>query len=132
MYYEDYKWEYSNFGYALIGYAIAMASNNRFSHVMDEFLSKELGLINTYTGAYDNKNLHGFSRRNKDCGNWNWKDNYMSPAGSLSSTADDLLRYAMLNIKKEYMSLCHQKHADLSKKPIWVLDGGYIKTTMIY
>ena len=115
---KDYKWAYSNFGFGLIGYAIGVVAGRSYQDTMDEFLVKELGLNTTYVGITD-RNLHGFSRRNQDCGNWMWQsDNLMGPAGAISSTADDLLTYASLNMNEElpYLSLCHQKHAHQSKK----------------
>ena len=115
---KEYKWKYSNFGHALIGYALGVVSGKGYKDTMNEFLFKELGLTHTYSGTYSNKNLYGFNKRNKDCGNWDWGNNLMSPAGSLSSTADDLLNYAMVNMleTKPYLSICYQKYAKISKK----------------
>ena len=85
---------------------------------MNEFVQNELGLSDTYLGT-SNNNLHGYDRKNNDCGNWEWnKDNLISPAGAISSTADDLLKYAKININedKPYLSLCHKKHGNGKKK----------------
>ena len=85
---------------------------------MNEFVQNELGLSDTYLGTLNN-NLHGYDRRNNDCGNWEWnKDNLMSPAGAISSTAYDLLKYAKINIDedKPYFSPCHKKHRNGNKK----------------
>ena len=116
---KDYKWAYSNYGFALIGYAIGVVSNQGYWSTMNGFLSKELGLKNTYLGICEGRNLHGYSTRNKDCGNWDCDEhNLFSPAGCMSSSADDLLSYAKLNIfeEKPYIPLCHEKHADGGKK----------------
>ena len=42
----------------------------------------------------------------------------MSSAGAISSTVDDLLKYAKINIDEEkpYLSLCHKKHGNGNKK----------------
>ena len=114
----DYSWKYSNFGISLIGNALGIVSGKGFWDTMNEFVQNELGLSDTYLGALNN-NLHGYDRKNIDCGNWEWnKDNLMSPAGALSSTADDLLKYAKMNIDEEkpYLSLCHKKHGNGNKK----------------
>jgi len=115
---KDYKWNYSNFAYAVLGYTLSVVSGNSYDNTMDEFISKELGLVNTYIGTDNNRNLHGFNRKNKDSRNWSWENNLGSPAGAISSTADDLLKYAMFNIaeKDPYLSFCHQKQASISKK----------------
>lgn len=115
---KDYSWKYSNFGISLLGYGLGIVSGRGYWDVMNEFLYNELGLSETYLGT-SNNNLHGYSRKNNDCGNWKWdKENLISPAGAISSTADDLLKYAKINIyeEKPYLSLCHKKHGNGTKK----------------
>ena len=114
----DYSWKYSNFGMALIGNVLGIVSGRDYWETMNEFVQNELGLSDTYLGT-SNNNLHGYDRKNNDCGNWEWnKDNLMSSAGAISSTADDLLKYAKINIDEEkpYLSLCHKKHGNGNKK----------------
>ncbi len=114
----DYKWKYSNFGMALLGYAIGTVTGKGYWDAMNDFLVNELGLRHTYLGTSGN-DLSGFSTKNEHCGNWNWdKINLISPAGAISSTAEDMLTYAKLNMyeEKPYLSLCHQKHTKGAKK----------------
>ncbi|MBE5108580.1 beta-lactamase family protein [Bacillus thuringiensis] len=114
----DYSWKYSNFGMSLIGYVLGNVSGMGYWDTMNNFLHNELGLSDTYLGT-SNNNLHGYDRKNNDCGNWKWgKENFISPAGAISSTADDLLKYAKINIyeDKPYLSLCHKKHGNGTKK----------------
>jgi len=114
----DYSWKYSNFGTSLIGYGLGIVSGRGYWDTMNDFLQNELGLSDTYLGTLNN-NFHGYDRKNNDCGNWKWnKDNLMSPAGAISSTADDLLKYAKINIYEDqpYLSLCHKKHGNGTKK----------------
>ncbi len=109
----DYKWKYSNFGYSLLGYATGVVSGRGYWDTMNDFLSDELGLSHTYLGTNHNKNLLGFGTKNQKLGNWHWdKHNLIAPAGAISSTAEDLLAYAKLNMyeEKPYFMLCHQKH----------------------
>ncbi len=82
---KDYKWSYSNFGIALVGYAIGKVSGNGYHETMDAFLLNELGLKYTYTGTRPNENLHGFNRKNKDIGNWKWGNDLTAPAGDIST-----------------------------------------------
>lgn len=115
----DYKWKYSNFGLSLLGYAIGTVSGKAYWDTMNDFLLNELGLENTYLGTFSDKNLHGFNAKNVECGNWCWDEkNLVAPAGAISSTAEDLLKYAWLNMfeEKPYLQLCHKKHANASKK----------------
>jgi len=115
---KNYKWKYSNFGFAVIGHTIGIVSGKEYYDAMNEFVMGELGFTNTYLGT-DSRNLHGFNAKNEDCGNWKWDDNhYMMPAGALSSTAEDMLSYAKINMcmEKPYLSLCHKKYATISKE----------------
>ena len=111
---KDYPFRYSNFGFALIGYVIGVISGKGYWDTMDNFLSEELGLQQSYTGAYTGEKLQGFSKKNQPFGNWNWGKDLMAPGGDICSTAQDLLAYAHMNMydEKPYFSLCHQKHAD--------------------
>lgn len=114
----DYSWKYSNFGISLIGYGLGIVSGKGYWDTMNDFLHNELGLNDTYLGT-SNNNLHGYDRKNNDYGNWKWnKENLISPAGAISSTADDLLKYAKINIYEDqpYLSLCHKKQGNGTKK----------------
>ncbi|MDO6849780.1 serine hydrolase domain-containing protein [Priestia megaterium] len=114
----DYSWKYSNFGISLIGYALGMVSGKGYWDTMNDFFHNELGLNDTCLGS-SNNNLHGYDRKNNDCGNWQWdKGNFISPAGAVSSTAEDLLKYAKINMYeyKPYLSFCHKKHGNGTKK----------------
>lgn len=110
---KDYRWHYSNFGFALLGYAIGVISKKGYTAAMDEFLVNDLGLQNSYTGTFKGKNLTGFRKGADSGGNLEWGDNLIRPAGDISSTAKDLLRYAEINMNDElpYLTICHQKHA---------------------
>jgi len=69
---KDYKWEYSNFGFALLGYIIGIVSEKGYWDTMDEYLTNELGLKNSYLGTINGKNISGFDNKNKNCGNWKY------------------------------------------------------------
>ncbi|NRD78531.1 beta-lactamase family protein [Bacillus sp. BRMEA1] len=114
----DYSWKYSNFGTSLIGYVLGAVSGRGYWDDMNDFIHNVLGLSDTYLGT-SNNNLRGYDRKNNDCGNWKWtKENLISPAGAISSTAADLIEYAKMNIyeNKPYFSLCHKKHGNGKKK----------------
>lgn len=116
---KDYSYMYSNFGISIIGYVLGNISGNGYWDTMNDFLTHELELKNTYLGINSSKNIHGYDKKNNDYGNWIWTDrDFLSPAGGCSSTAEDLLKYAKLNMydEKQYLFLCHQKHANGTKK----------------
>ena len=110
----DYSWKYSNFGMSIIGYALGVVSGKGYWDTMNDFLQNELGLSNTCLGV-SNNNLHGYDNKNNDCENWQWdKNNIISSAGAISSTAEDMLKYARINIyeEKPYLYLCHKKQGE--------------------
>ncbi|MGB3785896.1 serine hydrolase domain-containing protein [Priestia megaterium] len=114
----DYSWKYSNFGISLIGYVLGTVSGKEYWDTMNDFLHNELGLKDTCLGTSHN-NLQGYDRKNNGCGNWQWdKENFISPAGAVSLTAEDLLKYAKINMyeDKPYLSFCHKKHGNGTKK----------------
>ena len=112
---KEYPWMYSNFGFLLIGHALGTVSGKGYWHTMDNFLSNELGLPNTYTGTSPEKNLHGYNKHNMDCGNYifNKCPNIPSGEGDISATAEDLLKYALINMNesKPYLVICHKKYS---------------------
>ena len=67
---------------------------------------------NSYTGINPDINLHGFSKKNKDIGNWDFEKTIISSAGDISATAEDMLTYAQKHMNGElpYLALTHEKH----------------------
>ena len=114
---KDYPWAYSNFGIGLLGYAIGQVSGKGYAATMDEFLTNELQMPHSYTGVRPDKNLHGFDKKNRDIGNWDFGKTIMASAGDISSTAEDMLKYAELHMNEElpYLALTHQMHTTVRK-----------------
>ena len=116
---KDYKCNYSNFGIGVLGYVLGVVSGLGYWDAMEDFVKGELGLSDTYLGTSADKNLNGFSSKNENWGNWKWdKKNIIAPAGALSSTVEDLLTFAKMNMyeEKDYLALSHQKFANLNKQ----------------
>jgi len=121
---KDYKWQYSNFGIALLGAAVSNVAGKSFWDLMTDFLCQDLGLKDSFLGIDNRDNLLiGYDMKNRDMGNWNANaDEYVVAAGaSMISNAEDLLEFARLNIAEtpDYLSLCHvrydmnSKHSDM-------------------
>ncbi|RUS48862.1 serine hydrolase [Cohnella sp. AR92] len=111
---KDYAWEYSNFGLALIGYALGAASGRGYWSAMNDFVQHELELTHTWLGN-EKANLHGYDSKNNVCDHWQWGPNeIITPAGGLSSTAGDLLNYAtrVMGNDQPYLATCTLKHAN--------------------
>jgi len=127
---KDYPWAYSNFGIGLLGYAIGQVSGKGYAATMDEFLTNELQMPNSYTGIKPDKNLHCFDKKNRDIGNWDFGKTIMASAGDISSTAEDMLKYAALHMNEglPYLSLTHQKYGTVRKNVscsglAWIMMG---------
>jgi len=127
---KDYKWAYGNFSMGLVGYAIGQVSGKGYFDTMDEFLTHELEMPNSYTGINPNRNLHGFTKKNKDIGNWDFEKTIMSSAGDISSTAEDMLIYAQKHMNEElpYLALTHQMHTTVKAGKsnsglAWIMTG---------
>lgn len=104
----DYPFEYSNFGFSVLGNAVARACGGDWSEVMTEYIQNDLGLKHTYIS--DSKgDLSGY---------WSWHENdgYL-PAGCLLSTIDDMLDYAKIQLEcdPEYLALSHTPTAKITK-----------------
>lgn len=107
---KDYKFRYSNFGFAVLGFIIGTLSGKGYWETMNNYVRDELGLKNTYLGFSE---LLGYDKHDMPCNAWSWdKNDGAAPAGALISTADDLLSFASMQMdgSKPYMSLCHKVH----------------------
>ena len=96
---DEYGFEYSNFGYAVLGLILESVYGEDYTALMNRFLQEELDLSNTR-----------ISDMSGDLGNywdWNSDDAYLS-AGAITSDIDDMLAYAQMQLDGvEPFSACH-------------------------
>ena len=97
---EDHDYNYSNFGYAVLGLVLEEVYEQDYSQLMDEYLANELNLSNTHiankTGDLDHY--------------WAWQedDAYLA-AGALVSNMEDMLAYAQLQLEERLpFSMAHR------------------------
>ena len=84
----EHPFEYSNYGYALLGLVLESVYGTDYTALVNRFAA-ELGLSSTHIASGDG-----------DLGNyWDWRegDAYLS-AGALTSDIGDMLRYAQLQL----------------------------------
>lgn len=81
---KDYRFNYSNFGIAVIGLVLEQIYNKDFVTLMNDFIENDLNLKNTKV-ALSTGNLSGY---------WNWKedDGYI-PAGAIISNIEEMAQY---------------------------------------
>ena len=106
----DYEYSYTNYSFALLGQGIGRAVSKPFVELMTEFIQQDLGLNNTMFGTNRPGILSGYVN-NINVGNEDLrKGDCTAPAHFLTSNAEDLLKFARMNIEKSpsYLELCHK------------------------
>lgn len=106
---ESYGFNYSNFGYAVLGLVLESVYDTDYAMLVNDFVQNELGLKNTK-----------ISTEGGDLGNyWDWKetDAYLS-AGAITSDISDMLKYAQMQLENNpYFAECHKSLATLNATP---------------
>lgn len=96
---ERYDFNYSNFGYAVLGLVLEEVYDTDYTVLLNDFTKNDLKLNDTKV-----------SEQNGDLGNyWDWKktDAYKS-AGALTSNISDMLLYAQMQLEDHpCVSECH-------------------------
>ena len=101
-----YPFSYSNFGFAVLGLILEEVYQRDYTALINAYVQDTLGLANTRV-----------SDGRGDLGRyWDWAQNdaYI-PAGALLSNAEDMLRYAALQMDGEHaaLTMCQRKLADI-------------------
>ena len=107
---KEYKFEYSNLGYGILGYILGIIGQNNYWDLMNDYAQNDLGLKDTMIG---NVTLTGYDKKENPCSCWKWeKSDVIMAAGALNSTAADMLKYASIQLdgSRPYLDLCHQVH----------------------
>ena len=97
---ESYGFDYSNFGFAVLGLVLESVYGEDYTALLNDFAQNELGMKNTR-----------ISDQNGDLGNyWDWDadDAYIS-AGAVTSDIEDMLKYAQMQLDgDERFANCHR------------------------
>ena len=111
---KDYDWGYSDYSIALLAEAICQIVGKPFDELMTELLNYELGLKYTKTTTDRPDMLDGyFFNHNVGTMKAYRNGDYTAPAGGITSTAEDMLKFAKMNIEENpsYLGLCHKTYA---------------------
>ncbi len=104
---KDYKFQYSNFGMAVLGNVLSSIYERDYTSLMNNYIANDLKLENTRVSD-GTGNLSEY---------WNWEtdDGYI-PAGALTSTISDMLNYIELQISGDipYISHSHETVAQIN------------------
>lgn len=103
---KEYSFNYSNYGYAILGLVLEEVYQKDYTTLMNEYIQNELQLKKTK-----------ISDQNGDLSNyWDWeeKDAYLS-AGALTSDIEDMLAYAQMQIdNSQYFEQCHNSIKEIN------------------
>lgn len=105
---KEYKFEYSNLAYGILGYILGIIGGKNYWDLMNDYAHNDLGLKDTMIG---NVPLTGYDKKENPCSCWKWeKSDVITAAGALNSTALDMLKYASVQMdgSRPYLDLCHQ------------------------
>lgn len=86
----EYDFNYSNFGYAVLGLVLESVYGEDYTALMNRFLQDDLGLSNT--------RISDMSGDLENYWAWNSGDAYLS-AGAITSDIDDMLAYAQMQLE---------------------------------
>lgn len=103
----EHTWDYSNFGFALLGHLVAEMDGNSWETMVDQTIFKDLGMHNSYPAI--SKDLaketvvQGYDADGK-AGKL-WEMGFVNPAGSIKSNVDDMLLWLSAHLKAKKGSL---------------------------
>lgn len=106
---ESYSFNYSNFGYAVLGMVLEAVYDKDYTVLLNEFVRNELGMTATKISEKDGDLDHY----------WDWQehDAYLS-AGAVTSDIEDMLRYAQLQLDEDSVfALCHKSLKTINASP---------------
>lgn len=86
---EEYSFNYSNFGYSVLGLVLEEVYQRNYIELMNDYISNELGLRNTKVAVQQSDVENAWI--------WNKSDAYI-PAGAITSDISDMLSYAQMQI----------------------------------
>ena len=96
----NYSFDYSNFGYAVLGLVLETVYEEDYTALLNRFVQEDLGMTATK-----------ISERDGDLGNyWDWQENdaYLS-AGAVTSNIEDMTRYAQIQLDPgPPFAMCHE------------------------
>ena len=97
---DSYRFNYSNYGYAVLGLVLEAVYEKDYTSLLNEFVQSDLGMTATKISEQDGDLDHY----------WDWQENdaYLS-AGAVTSNIEDMLRYAQLQLDETpVFARCHR------------------------
>lgn len=113
----EYEFNYSNYGFVLLGLVLEEAYDTEYTSLLNEYLADELSMKNTYISNGD----ADFE------GNWQWESgNPYIPAGAVVSDITDMMLYAQAQLSGDpVLTLCHQPLKKVIVSDEWTQMAGF-------
>lgn len=113
----DYAFEYSNYGFALLGLVLQQIYDADYTTLIHEYIQNELGMTDTHISNGD-----AYFE-----GSWVWEaDDAYIPAGAVISDISDMLLYASTQLGNDpLLTSCHQSLKQIDASDEWNRMGGY-------
>ena len=95
-------YQYSNLGYALLGMALAERAGTSYPDLVQRDIAAPLGLKDTVvspSAAQEARTIQGYDEQHRPMSPW--KADALAPAGTIRSTAGDMLTYLVANLHPE-------------------------------
>lgn len=110
MHKESNQFEYSNYGYAILGLVLESVYKSDYTTLLNDFVENDLNMVSTKISEKDG-DLNNY---------WDWeKNDAYIPAGAMTSNIEDMLRYAQMQLDKDPLFMpCHEslKQIDVSRE----------------
>ncbi|MBE6778200.1 MAG: beta-lactamase family protein [Ruminococcaceae bacterium] len=96
------RYGYSDFAFAILAAVVETATNTPFSIIFEEFVQKDLGLVNTVVQADSQCRQPLAADGRRVLPFWVWKkENPYIAGGGMTSNIEDMLHYVALQIESE-------------------------------
>lgn len=95
-------WNYNNAGIGLMGKILALNESSSWEKQLDDKLLKPLEMTNTFAtseGAPEGQYVQGYDRSGKPSKYWDM--DFINPAGSMKSTAQDMVKWINAHLNAE-------------------------------
>lgn len=95
------KWEYSNYGYGLLGKILELRTGKSYEDLIQEYVCRPLGLLNTTTqpsSLQKERLTPGHSPKGQIVPNWDF--DALPGCGAIRSNVEDLLKFIEANLGK--------------------------------
>lgn len=117
---------YSNLGIGLLGVALEKASGDSYSNLVSEKIFKPLNMTNSGVSKNDltGRTVQGLNVKGDAAITWDF--GFLSAAGAVLSSVEDLTKYVLANFDRNYAIFEYQKRAVIEEKDRCIALGWFI------